>query len=159
MAMPFASGGEYGQILVPAGGQLAALHLVQAVGQIWKLFGVIGEEFLPFTASIRTARADMVLKMLVHAVGHEELRVFRPAVILFHQLDFRFAEGFAVRFIGILLVWRAVADVRIHNQQRRAVAGLQECLVAARQLQQIVGIGHARDVPAIPDEPWSSRLR
>src|SRR2546430_6307137 len=39
-------------------------------------------------------------------------RSLGPAVIFLYQLDFGLAERFAVRFVGILLVGRSVADVR-----------------------------------------------
>ena len=99
-----------------------------------------------------TTRADTFLEMSVDAVGNEEFRVFGPAVIFLRQLDFRFAEWLAMRFVGILLVRRAVADVAVHDDQHRLVAVGEEFFVGARKLQQIVRVGHARHVPAIADE-------
>ena len=68
------------------------------------------------------------LEIVQHAVGNQELRVFRPAVKFFGQPDFFFAQRFAVGGVGVLLVRRAVADVAVDADQRRAVVGLRKPL-------------------------------
>ena len=61
------------------------------------------------------------MEVLVHAVGDEELGVFGPAVGLLGQADLFFAQRLAVRAVGVLLVWGAVADVAVHDDERRPV--------------------------------------
>ena len=61
-----------------------------------------------------------------------------------------------MRVRRILLVRRAVADVAVDDDQRRPVVGLQERLVGAAEHRQIVGIGDARDVPAVARHTSSS---
>jgi len=63
------------------------------------------------------AFAHDVAKVLAHSVGHQKLGVFRPAVCALRQLDFFFAERLAVRFLCVLPVRRAVANVAVDDDQ------------------------------------------
>src|SRR5215471_13616059 len=49
-------------------------------------------------------RADASGEALVHAVGHEELRVLRPAIGALGQLHLLVSEGLPVGIRGVLLV-------------------------------------------------------
>ena len=66
--------------------------------------------------------------MIVHAVRHVKLLVFRPAVIPFRETDLVFAQGFAVGPAGILFVGRAVSDVTVNDDQRGAIVGAQKSI-------------------------------
>jgi len=145
-------GGKDGEILVPAIRQFAALDFVELRSEIWELFGVIGEELIPFFACIAPADTDAGAEVIVDTVGDEELGVFGPAVVILDQLDFGFAEGLAVGFVGILLVGRAVTDVTVDDDERGLVVGFEGYFVATREHHQVVGIGDAGDVPAVADE-------
>ena len=98
---------------------------------------------------IASALADAVAEMLTHSVRHQELRIFRPAVEFLGQPDFFFAQRFAVSGIGVLLVRRSVADVAVDDDQRRPVCGLVERFKRPRQHFEIIGVGHASDVPSV----------
>ena len=54
-----------------------------------------------------------------------------------------------MRFVGILLVRRSVADVAIHHDERRPVFRFEKIFVAAAQHVQIVCVRDVRDVPAV----------
>src|SRR5262249_39518824 len=70
----------------------------------------------------------------------------------FGKFDLPFAEGFAVGFVRILLVRRAVADVAVDDDERGLVGATEKSFVAAGELQQIVGVGDTGDVPAVADK-------
>ena len=55
--------------------------------------------------------------------------------------------------IRVLLVRRAVADMAIHDDQRRPISGLLKSLKITRQHFEVIGVSHTRDVPAVTDEP------
>ena len=84
-------------------------------------------------AAARPRSPMPALEMLAHAVRHEELRVFRPAVAALRQTDFFLAERLAVRRAGVLLVRRAVADVAVDDDQRRPVVRALGSLDAPRR--------------------------
>src|SRR5262249_51418198 len=127
-AMPLGSagrsGGKDGQVTVPAGRQLAPLHQIDLVRQLGVLRPVRSEEIGPAASSLRAARPDAGGEVLHDTVGDEELRVFRPAVEAFAQLDLVVAEGLAVRRRGVLLVRGAVADVAVEDDEGGAVGRL-----------------------------------
>ena len=75
----------------------------------------------PGSLELPPALADAVVEMFAHAVRHEELRVFRPAIAALGQPDLFFAERLAVGGAGVVLVRRAVADVAVDDDQRRRV--------------------------------------
>ena len=81
------------------------------------------------------------------------MRIFGPAVIFLGEFDFGLTERFAMSFVRILLVRRAVPDVRINNDKGRLVVVLLRVFVAAGKLQKIVGVSNAGDVPAVTDKP------
>ena len=129
-AMPFGIGREDGQVAVPAGRQLAPLHLVDLGGEFGVLGPVGGEEFRPLPPGLRAALADAGGEVLADAVGDEELRVLGPAVEALAQADFLLAERLAVRLGGVLLVRGTVADVAVQDDEGGAALRLPEDLPA-----------------------------
>src|SRR3989442_229943 len=107
------------KMVVRAVRQLAALHPVQWIDELGKLFLVLLEFCLPCRASLGSALAHAVLELVIHSIGDKKLRIGRPAIILFYQFDFRFAQWLAMRFFGILFVGRSIADVAVHHVERR----------------------------------------
>ena len=69
-------------------------------------------------------------EMLAHAVRHQKLCIFRPAVAALGEAHLFFAERLAVRGAGVLLVRRAVADMAVDDDQGRTVAGAAEFSIA-----------------------------
>ena len=108
---------EHREIAIPSGGKFAALHLVDLGGELGEGPAIAIEELHPFAPGRRAARADSLREVLIDAVGHQELCVFRPAVAAFGEADFLFAERLAVSLGGVLFVGRPVADVAVQNDQ------------------------------------------
>jgi hypothetical protein len=73
-----------------------------------------------------TARTNTRLKMLAHAIGHEKLRFFGPAIPTLRQSDLFLAERFAVRRTGVLFMWGPVGNVTINNDERRPIVRVLE---------------------------------
>ena len=98
------------------------------------------------------AGADAGREVLADAVGHEELRVLGPAVAPLGEADLLVAERLAVRRARVLLVRRAVGDVAVDDDQRRAIGGALERPERALEHLEVVGVADAGDVPAVADE-------
>src|SRR5271166_5593108 len=100
-----------------------------------------------------TALPNPFAEMFAHAVGHQELCVFRPAVEPLGQLNFLFAERLAVSRIAVMFMRGTVANVAVDNDESWPVGGCVEGLKRPRQHFQVVGIGHAGYVPAVSYKP------
>src|SRR5262245_33773237 len=93
--------------------------------------------------------------MIVDSLRHVELLVFRPAIVSFGKPDLFFAEGFAVGAARVLLVRRAISDMAVHDNQRRAILRALKVPESTGQHVEIVCITHSRDVPAVTDKTSS----
>ena len=126
-------GRERRQVLVPAVGQLAVLHLVELVGEVGILRPCTASSWAnQASRSCLAAFADALLEVVVDAVGHEELGVFGPAVVPLGQADFVLAQRLAMGGAGVLLVGGAPADVAVDDDQGRPVVGLLRNIWKAR---------------------------
>ena len=101
---------------------------------------------------LSAAPADAILEMLAHAVRHEKLGVFRPAVAALGEAYLLLAERLAVGRAGVVLMRRAIADVAFDDDQGRHVVGAPETLDGLRQPLRVVGVADALHVPAIGEE-------
>ena len=90
--------------------------------------------------------------MIVDSIRHIELFVFRPAVVSLGKPDLFFAQRFAVGATGVLLVRSAIADVAIHDDQRRAIVRTLKVVERAGQHIEVICVTHPRHVPAIADK-------
>ncbi len=79
--------------------QLAPQHTIAMIGELWILALVRFEFTPPCLVQCLAARADPALEVLAHALGHEELSILRPAIIVLGKLDFFFPQRLAY------LVW------------------------------------------------------
>ncbi len=113
---------------------------------------VAGEKLFPGDALVVSALAHHLGEALVDTVGHQELRVLRPAVALLGEADLLLAERLAVGGAGVLLVWRAVADVAFDDDHRRPVVDVLGAVEGRREALAVVGVTDAQDVPAIGEE-------
>src|SRR5262249_41692865 len=111
------------------------------------------EQFGPTSAGLGAALADAGGEMLAHAIGNEELGVFRPTIIAFGEADFVLAQGLAVRRGGILLVRRAIADVAVEDDEGRAALRLPKHIERVPIPLDVVGAPHAQTFPAVTEEP------
>ena len=128
---------EAGDLGVPAVGQGAPLGRVDLGGEGGLALGVGGELLLPGGARLGAAPADPGGEVLLDPVGDEELGVFGPAVGALGLAHLLLAERLAVRGGGVLLVRRAVADVRVDDDQRRPRLLRLELLEAAAAIRSM----------------------
>ena len=140
------------QIAIPAGGQLASLHLIDLGGEIREALAVFGKHRFPVAPRLATALADAVGEVLDDSVRHQELGVLRPVIGALDELHFLFAQGLAMGRGGIDLVRRAVADVAVENDQRRPALGLAEDRERLLDALEIVGIADPQHVPMVAEE-------
>jgi hypothetical protein len=121
-------GGKAWHRAIPAAGQRASLHVIDLFGEVRVLPAVGGKLGLPCAMRQPAALAEVRAEVRLHALRDRELRVRIEAVELLGQAHLVDAERLAVGLPGILLVRCAVADVALHDHQRRAVAGGAEGL-------------------------------
>src|SRR5579883_3350262 len=112
---------EVRQFTVPSFGQLAPLHQLEFSRQIGISLSVAPQSRFPSSSERAPARANTGSEMLPDALGHEKLRIFGPSIVPLGLSDFLFAERFAVRCTGVLLVRRAIGDMTVDNNQSRTV--------------------------------------
>src|SRR5262249_62395163 len=103
----------------------------------------------PWAAGPRPARANPGGEVGAHGVGDQELGVLRPAVVAFAEAHLLLAQRFAVRRGGILLMWRAVADVAIQNDEGRAALGLVKDVQGVLDPLDVIGVADAQNVPPV----------
>src|SRR3546814_7512117 len=90
---------------------------------------------------------------LVTGVQTCALPIFlRPAVPAFGEADLLLTERRSVRGARILLMRRPVADMALHDDQRRPVVALPKDLDRRADAVPIVGVANPYDVPAIGGE-------
>ena len=79
------------------------------------------------------ALAHAVPEMLAHAVRHEKLGVFGPAIAPLGEPYLFLAERLAMGCAGVVLVRRAIADVAFDDDERWRVLGSAKNLDRLRQ--------------------------
>src|SRR5208282_5456266 len=90
--------------------------------------------------------------MSIDSVRHEKLRIFGPAVTALGEADFLLAQRFSMGFGRVLLVWRAVTDVTVQDDERRLAFGLAENLERPLDSVHVIGITDAQHVPTVSEE-------
>ena len=136
---------------VPAVGKLAPLHALDLVGELRDAPRGTPRTAPPRPREPRAPRAPIPsAKCSTHAVGDEELGVLGPAVEPLRRLDALRAERLAVRLRRVL-DRRAVADVAVHDDQRRPlVLGLEG-------VERALGLprGRSRPRPSSTFQPYA----
>ena len=92
------------------------------------------DERQPVRAKIVAALADSCAEVLAHAIRHEKLGIFRPTIAALGQTNLFNSERFAVGGAGIVLVWSAVADMTLDDDQSGYVFRALEFLDRFREL-------------------------
>src|SRR5271165_2033022 len=100
--------------MVPTFRKLAVLHAIKLFGEFRVLLAIFRYPREPRVTQLFPALADALTEMLVDAIGHVKFLIFRPAIVSLRESHLLFAEWFAVRPAGVLLVWRTVADMAVH---------------------------------------------
>src|SRR4030095_1323688 len=97
-------GGKNWKIPIPPCRKVASLHQFDLIREIGKLFAISRDQLRPLRSGVLAAFANTVFEMAVDAIRHEKLRVFGPAIKLFHQADFIVTKRFTVSFGSVLFV-------------------------------------------------------
>src|ERR1700748_2689204 len=105
------------------------------------------EQITPFSMFGGAAGADTVGEMLVHAVGHQELCIFGPAVESFSGLDLLLAQRVAMGLLRILLVRRAIAEMAFDNNQARTAGLILDEIEGVQHLLLVIGVTYMEDIP------------
>ena len=129
------------------------MHACELGRQVGILRAVLREQRIPLAAQLLPALAHHFVEIFAHSIGYQELGVFGPAVDALGQFDFFFAERLAVRFLGVLAVGRAVADVAIDDDQLGAILHVERVGIGVCEGYQIVGVADVLDIPTIGCEP------
>ena len=119
MAMPLASAGKTGMSASQSGGNSPRQAALQLARQIGKGLRVRRHAIVPSRFGARATRPAPRENAPAPRSGIRNARLGRPAEVLLGQADFLDAERRAVRLEAVVLVRRAVADVRAHQNQRR----------------------------------------
>ncbi len=90
--------------------------------------------------------------MRIDAVGHKELGVFGPAIAALGQPDFLFAQRLPVGLGSVLLMWCAVTNVAVQDDQRGPAFGLTKSLECPLDLIHVIGVADAQHVPLVSKE-------
>src|SRR5262249_4744050 len=97
-------GREDGKVLVPSGGQLSSLHLIDLVRQVRMPRLVRSKEGRPLASQRGATRPDAGGKVLADAIGDEKLGVLGPAVEALAETHLLITQRLAVSRRRILLV-------------------------------------------------------
>ncbi len=108
--------GKHRDIGIPARGQIAAEKCIQLSGQLRVGMPVGIEPLVPGRFQLSSARHGLP-HMGQSCIRHEKTRFRRPAVKRLGELDLGITQRRAMRIRGILLIGRAIADVRTHDDQ------------------------------------------
>src|SRR5712692_8226952 len=127
-----------GQVFVPPIRKAAMLHTVEVVREFGILFPVPIKLSDPLLAQFVATFADALAEMFPYTVRDKKLSIFRPAVVAFGEADFIFAQRLAMSRARILLVRGSISDVRVNDNQSRAVVSLQEATICSREHLEIV---------------------
>src|SRR5262249_17634044 len=143
---------KHRQVAIPACRQISLLHLIDLFRKLGILLAVRREERRPPASSGGAARPDTGREVLAHAVGNQELRVFRPPIGALAKANFLRAEWLAARGSAGLPVRGAVADVAVEDDECGAPLRLPKDTESCLDAIEVVGVADAENVPAVPQE-------
>ena len=145
----FRVGGEHGKVLIPAVRQFALLHLIERASQIRELLLVVAEQGFPLAAQALSALTDAFAKVFAHTIGHQKFGIFWPAIALFREADFIFAQWLAVSLFRILLIRCTKAYMAMHDNHRGTVVCVLECFQCPCKCFQIIGVRDFLHMPSV----------
>ena len=146
VARPLASAGKYGNIFVPALGQVAIRDQFPFLGEIREGLCPGLVTIVPLLLPLGAA-LDGLPHVGLRFFRHEELRVRRPAIVDLGEADLFRAQRLTVSFSSVLLVRRAPANVTVDDDQRWPLR-LVLCLAnRAIQRSQIVDVADVLHIP------------
>src|SRR6516162_9771104 len=113
------------------------------------LAAILCKSWLPCLAPRRAAFAHACGKALIHAVGHEELCILRPAVKALRKPHFLLTQGIAVSSSCVLLMRRAEADHTVYDDERGSILRAAETFKSGADTFLVVRVGNAQHVPMV----------
>src|SRR5262249_1533847 len=113
---------------------------------------ILAKSLHPFRPGLFAARAHARCKVLVDTIGHQELGVLGPPIGALAQPDLFLTQWFAMSRGCVVLVWRAIPNVAVQDDQRRFGFRLLEGLNGTSDPIHIVRVMDARNVPSISEE-------
>src|SRR4051812_27883162 len=138
---------------IPLRRQLTPLHQVD-LGRELRIFRPVSREQLgPAFMGLAATRADSGGEVLGHGGRNQELGVLGPSVVAFGEANLLLAERLAMSRGGILLVWRAVADMAVQNDEGWTPLGLLKDIESLLDALDVVGVADAQNVPSVSHEP------
>src|SRR5665213_1053448 len=108
---------EHGELRIPVRRKLARHHAIEVTSEVAMLGAIRIHEPLPLGLQLLAARANL-RELLLRFVGHEKLRILRPAVRSLRQPSLVLAKRLAMGLERVHLVRTAEADVRARQDQR-----------------------------------------
>src|SRR5215831_8252396 len=115
---------------IPARREVAALHLLDLAREFRIFAPVPLEPREPSLAKLMASSPGAGVEMLAHALRHQELCVFGPAVAALGKSNLLLAERLPVGCTGVLLVRSSVPDMTLQDDERRLVFDVPETLDA-----------------------------
>src|SRR5262249_47682213 len=149
----FRIGRENGEISVPPGGKLAALHQIYLGSELGILAPIVIKKSGPFAPGRSAACAHSLCKVVIDSVGNEELRFLGPSVVALGETHLFFTERFPMRGCRALLVRGTVADMAVQDDESGTALALPEDAKGVLDAIDIVGVDDAQHVPPIGQEP------
>src|SRR5262249_12113921 len=107
----------------------------------------------PSLAKLMASSPDAGVEMLAHALRHQELCVFGPAVAALGKSNLLLAERLPVGCTGVLLVRSSVPDMTLQDDERRLVFDVPETLDAIGEAPSVVRITNPMHIPTVGHEP------
>ena len=138
--IPEALGGKTGSAVSQPGGKPRSLMLSICAARSGYCSPVPREGAAPLAAEPCAARTELRGEMFAHAGGNDELLIGVEAEELLGQPHFVVAKRLAVGLGRVLLVRGAIADMAVHDDQRRPVARLLEAFIGLLQHCRVVGV-------------------
>src|SRR5208282_4166235 len=115
--------------------------------------GVLGsipsEKLLPLLPGPGTTFAYPCCEVFIHTAGNEEFRVLWPSVAALAEADLLLAKWLTVGCSGVLLVRGTVTNMAVEDDEGGAALRLLENLEGALDANDVVGIAHPQNIPAV----------
>mmetsp|Transcript_5348 Transcript_5348/g.8044 ORF Transcript_5348/g.8044 Transcript_5348/m.8044 type:complete len:393 (+) Transcript_5348:734-1912(+) len=145
-------GGVSGQAGLPALRHLTRVHEVDLSSKIWEFRLVLSKGGFPFLACGSPVGLHLSTEVVVDTICDVKSLVFWKAVEFLAGGNLGISQRSSVGTVGILLVGGSPGNVRIDDDQSRAVRLALSDLESVLKLGEVVGVRDASDIPAVGDE-------
>src|SRR5258708_39347468 len=97
------------------------LHARDLVCEFRRRFLILRECRFPCGAEIVSALAHYGSKVFPHAVRHQKLCIFWPAIDTLGAANFLFTQRLTMGFFGVLLFGGSISNVAVNDNKRRTI--------------------------------------